>query len=285
MARLHRRRWPTAGHVARRLLPEELQERVRRIQFRDAGHGFDPFGMTPDWVAFALLTMRPLYEVYFRVTSHGTDNMNVPGGAVFACNHSGTLPFDAMMVWCDMVRKSEPPRVPRAVVDHFVNMLPFVSVLYIRSGAIGGSRGNFHEALSQGEWILVYPEGTPGIGKHFRDRYQLQKWRVGHAELAIRHHVPVVPVAVIGAEEQWPQIARINGISVFGAPYLPIVATPFPLPVHYHIWYGEPLAIHEEYPPEAADDPNAVAEAALTVKAAVQGLIERGLAEREGVFR
>lgn len=266
------------------MLPDDLLERVRRLGYRDAGHGYDPLGLTPDWVAFSLGLTRPLYEQWFRVSSHGREHLPRAGPAVLAANHSGTLPFDAMMVWTDVVRHSEPPRVPRTVLDHFVNRLPFVSVLYARSGAIGGSRGNVHEMLAQGEWVLVFPEGTGGIGKPFSQRYRLQHWTLGHAEMALRHRAPVVPVAVIGAEEQMPQLARLP-IRLFGAPWLPLTTVPFPLPVHYHIWYGAPIALHDQFDPGQADDPAVVGAAAGRVREAVQALVDHGLAQRSGVFR
>ena len=88
---------------------------------------------------------------------------------------------------------------------------------------------------------MIFPEGTPGIGKPFSDRYQLQEWRVGHCELAIRYRAPVVPVGIVGAEEQMPQLARIPMPKASPVPYLPVPATPLPLPVRYHIHFGEPM--------------------------------------------
>ncbi len=276
---------PTAGSVAKRLLDPELLERVRSFDLPDDGHGWDRFGMHRDWVALGLAITAPLYNNYFRVVSHDIHHASNAGQCVLASNHSGTIPLDAMMIWNDLVRMSSPPLVPRVIIDHFVNMLPGISVLFSRVGAVGGSRGNFHEILSGGESILVFPEGVPGIGKPFKKRYQLQGWREGHAELAIRHGVPVVPIAVIGAEEQMPQIGRINGIRAFGSPYLPLTASPVPLPVRYHIWYGEPIPLHKEHPMEASNDPTIVKDAARRVGDAVQELIFKGLREREGIFR
>ncbi|MFW5920291.1 MAG: acyltransferase, partial [Polyangiales bacterium] len=109
-------------------------------------------------------------------------------------------------------------------------------------------------------------------------------WRVGHAELAIRHCAPVVPVAIVGAEEAWPQLGRLR-VHPFGAPWLPVPLSPIPLPVHYHIWYGEPLMLHEGLEPGDADDPRLAEAAAARVREAVQALIDRGLRERPGVFR
>ena len=105
-----------------------------------------------------------------------------------------------------------------------------MSVLFARCGVVGGSRGNAKALLEAGEMLMIFPEGTPGIGKPFSDRYQLQEWRQGHCELAIRHSAPVVPVGIIGPEEQMPQVGLIKGLKAFGVPHLPVPATPFPLP-------------------------------------------------------
>lgn len=258
---------------------------LNRMQFHDEGHGYDVFGMNPSDVAIAVRRLRFLYRTYFRVTSHGFEHIPSRGPAILAANHSGMLPIDAAMLYVDVIEHTDPPRVPRSVADTFVPRIPFLSTMFARTGVTGGARSNLHRLLDHGELLMVFPEGTPGIGKPWRERYLLREWRVGHVELAIRHRAPVVPVAVIGAEEQWPQIARVNGIRLFGAPWLPIPLTPVPLPVHYHIHYGQPMALHETWPPECADDPTAVHEAAAVVKAAVTQLIGAGLRERRGVFR
>jgi 1-acyl-sn-glycerol-3-phosphate acyltransferase len=126
---------------------------------------------------------------------------------------------------------------------------------------------------------------VPGIVKPWSERYKLQKFRVGHAELAIRHRAPVVPVGVVGAEEQLPQLFTSRRLGkLVGVPTFPVPLVPFPLPVRYHLLYGPPIPMHEDYTPDQADDPEVVAEAALRVKEAVAKLIARGLEEREGVF-
>ena len=273
-----------AGGIARGLLPSDLHERLESLHFADLGHGYDAFGAHRDWVRVSLALTRWLYDTYFRVTSRGAEHIPESGAAILASNHSGTIPIDGTMLYCDVVSQTNPPRLPRPVADVFVPKLPFVSTFFARVGVVAGSRRNVEALLERGELLMVFPEGVPGIGKRFRERYQLQHWRGGHAELAIRYQAPIIPVAIIGAEEQMPQIARINGIRVFGAPYLPIPLTPFPLPVHYYVYYGEPLALHDTYSPDQSDDPVVIREAAETVKAAVQRLIERGLEQRRGVF-
>jgi 1-acyl-sn-glycerol-3-phosphate acyltransferase len=261
----------------------EVRDRAERLAYADAGHGFDRFGMHPDFVAFGDAIAAPLYDHYFRVESHGAEHIPATGPAILAANHSGTIPIDGAMLWMDVYRNTQPPRAARPVADYFVSTLPVLSTLFARCGVVGGSRGNARALLEAGELLLIFPEGVPGIGKPFRQRYQLQEWRQGHCELAIRYRAPVVPVGIVGAEEQMPQIARIP-LPGSPLPYLPIPATLVPLPVRYHVWYGEPIRVDQDYRPEDADDPEKVREAAARVKAAVHALLQRGLAERKGIF-
>lgn len=261
-------------------------DRARRLAFADAGHGFDPFGMHPDFMAFGDALASWLHDSYFRVQSYDAHHIPATGPAILAANHSGTLPVDGMMLWIDVLRNTDPPRAPRPVADYFVSSLPWVGTLFARAGMVGGSRGNVRRLLEQGELMMLFPEGVPGISKPFSERYQLQNWRVGHCEMAIRYQAPVVPVGIVGAEEQMPQLGRIPIDGLFGMsiPHIPIPATPLPLPVRYHILYGEPLRFDREFKPEDADDPEILAACAARVRASVQELIHRGLRERHGIF-
>ena len=268
----------------RALLSAADRERVAQLAYRDEGHGYDLFGLHPDWVMTALGLSAPWYRHYFRVTAHGAEHIPQTGPAIVVANHAGTLPIDAVMLCLDIVEHTEPPRLPRTVVDHFVPMLPFVGTALSRVGAINGTMPNARYLLQAGDLCLTFPEGLPAIGKPWEERYRLSPWRPGHAELALRCHVPVVPVAIIGSEEQWPQLGRINARGVLGIPYVPIVATPLPLPVHYHIHYGAPLTLGSD---RSDDSPSTeeIESAAAKTRDAVQTLLDQGLAARQGVFR
>lgn len=270
--------------LARRGVAAEDRARLAALRYDDAGHGYDAFGLHPDGVALGLALTRPLYERWFRVQSRGAEHVPAAGPVILAANHGGLLPFDALMLWADVVRHTNPPRVARAVADNFVPMLPFVSTLFARGGVVGGSRGNVHKLLERGEMIMIFPEGTSGIGKRFRDRYQLQAWRVGHAEMALRHRAPVVPVAVVGPDEQFPLAVRLP-LHDFGAPYVPVSVPPLPLPVRYRVRYGAPIDLGAAFAPADADRPDRVREAAAVVRNAVRDLLAAALRERTSVFR
>lgn len=269
---------------AEQVVPEEELARVDAAVLDDLGHGHDAYGMSRDGIAVGLLITHHLYHHYFRVQSHGADRVPADGPVVVAANHSGMLPLDALMICADLLRHGPPGRVPRAVVDYFVGQIPLVGGVFARAGAIGGARANVHGVLDRGGLVVIFPEGTRGIGKGFRHRYELQRWSEGHVELAIRHHAPVVPLAVVGAEEAWPQLGRIDGVHLFGAPFVPLPGTLLPLPARFHLWYGEPVPVHEAHAPEEASDPEVVRAAAVQVRQAVEALIAQGLAARSGVF-
>lgn len=243
----------------------------------DEGHGYDVFGMHPPAVRRALRWLSPAYHRYFRVRSHGHANIPASGPAILVSNHGGILPVDAAMLWCDVALHTE--RVLRPVADRFVPLLPIISTLFARGGVVSGTRANVRHLLEQGELIAIFPEGTTGPAKPARERYKLQDWRVGHVELALRYHAPIIPVAIVGAEESWPMLARLN-LPLFGAPYLPIPRSPLPLPVPFELWYGRPIELHAGLARSAADDPALVATNAARTRAAVEALLERGLASR-----
>lgn len=276
------RRMPVIRRALRALLDEPL--RARADQHAASGtEEYDCFGASPHAAELALALTRFPYERWFRVRSRGAEHIPDRGPVVIAANHSGTLPFDAFMLSVDIFRQTDPPRAPRTVMDRFVPRLPFFGTLVSRAGGISGTRRNAEHILDTGQVLVVFPEGTVGIGKPFSRRYQLQDWRIGHAELALAHRAPVVPTAIVGAEEQMPILTRLDRVRLFGAPYLPIPVSPIPLPVRYHVCYGEPIALHEELDGDPRD-PVLLAEGAARVKAAVQTLIDETLAKRQSVF-
>ncbi|MCC6807486.1 MAG: acyltransferase family protein [Deltaproteobacteria bacterium] len=253
------------------------------IAFDDAGHGYDRFGLSPSALRVAFAAAWPLYRYYFRVASVGAEHVPKAGAAIVVANHSGMLPFDGMMLCMDVAQQRQ--RALRPLADHAVGALPFIGVAMQRIGAVSGTSTNARALLEAGEILLVFPEGVPGISKPARRKYRLTHWRPGHAELALRHKAPIIPAAVVGAEEQFPivhnskRLGRLVGAPHVPLPFLPVPFVPVPLPVKYRIYYGEPIV-----PEGDANDPSAVEHAAWQTQNAVQALIARGLRERRGSF-
>lgn len=271
----------------RRLRPREV-ERIRAIPVDDQGFGYDAFGMELESALLAYVVFSELYDHWFRVESVGHEHIPADGRALLVPNHSGLLPLDAVMIAVDLVRKMEHPRILRAVVDHFVGGLPFVGNFMYRAGQVIGNRDNFEALLERDQLVGVFPEGTRGIGKHFRRRYRLVRFNVGFVELALRYQAPIVPTAVIGAEEQAPILYDVKPLArALGLPFFPITPTfPWlgplglmPYPSQYHIVYGEPLHLYRDHPPETVDEPETVRALADKVQLRLQEMVDEALRE------
>jgi 1-acyl-sn-glycerol-3-phosphate acyltransferase len=138
--------------------------------------------------------------------------------------------------------------------------------------------------LDAGDAILVFPEGVRGLGKLWPKRYQLQEFGLGFMRLALETKAPIVPVAVIGAEEQAPGLFNLQPLAkMLGFPYLNVTPTllPLPLPTRYRIYFGEPMT----FTGRADDDDRELEKKVRVVQETIQGMIDKGLQERKHVFR
>lgn len=265
-------------------LGPEFRETTQALAVRQNEYGFDPFGFHRDSLKYAMLVAKFLYRQYFRAETFGIEN--VPAGRVLIiANHSGQLPFDGVCIASAMLLDARPPRMVRSMVEKFVPTVPFASYLFNRWGQITGTPENCRRLLDEGEAILVFPEGAKGISKPFSRRYQLQEFGLGFLRLALQTGTPIVPVAVVGAEEQAPAvnvepIAKLMKMPAFPVmpfpPFVPLV----PLPSRYRLYFGEPL----RFEGDADDDDEVIEEKVRVVRNSIQSMIQIGLKERKHVF-
>jgi 1-acyl-sn-glycerol-3-phosphate acyltransferase len=268
-----------------RMLGEDEQRRLATLTHMAENEAeYDRFGFSPSVARRAFPFFYALYRLYFRVQSQGHENIPTQGPAILVGNHGGLLPFDGAMGVVDVLMNTDPPRLPRAIVDRWAGTLPFVNVFYARVGQVVGTRENFGDLLDEGQLVLVFPEGIEGIRKRVTQRYRLQRFRVGFVEQALRCRAPVIPVAFIGTDDQAPILYDLQPLARrFGLPTLPITPTfPWlgplgllPYPVRYRIVYGEPLRFHERFSPEAAEDARLVHYLSKQVRRAVQILVDK----------
>ena len=251
-----------------------------RRDFHDEGHGYDVFGLHLATLRRTMTRGGWLCDRYFRTRSYNIEHVPRSGPAILVANHGGALPIDAALVCLDVDRTTG--RILRPIADRFIPSLPVISTWFARVGAVVGTHANVGHLLERGELIAIWPEGADGIAKPLRDRYQVKSWRVGHAELALRYRVPIVPVAILGAEESWPVLGRIHPLRRFGVPFVPVPLLPLPLPLRHHIYYGPPITLHDDRAADAADDPVIVAHAATRVRLALCDLLRDARQARAG---
>jgi 1-acyl-sn-glycerol-3-phosphate acyltransferase len=277
-----------ATPLAVRDLRSELAEKLQKVPTRLNEFGYDAWGMRPADLVDQFTFSGALHRWYFRVESHGIEHVP-PGRVLLICNHAGQLPFDAMMLGVTMLLEASPPRVARGMGEYFVPRLPFLNVAAARGGQMVGTPENCAQLLEADECVMVFPEGVRGMNKLYRDRYRLMRMGLGFVRLALETDTPIVPVAVVGSEEQNPGLANLRGLArSLGLPALPVTATfpllgplgLLPLPVKYRIHFGEPI----HFEGSANDDDAAIEQRVDQVKGAIEDLLEAGCAARSGVF-
>lgn len=275
--------------IAGQILTREDEERINLTANVLGAQPYDRLGLCPRTSRRTLALFKLLYRYYFRVESHGHEAIPEKEGAILAANHGGMLPFDGAMTVVDVLLRSNPPRLARAIVDKWAGRLPFVNVFYSRVGQVIGTRENFRELLLDDQLVLTFPEGMAGIRKLAAERYLLQKFNVGFVEESIRHRVPIIPVAIVGADDQAPILIDLKPIArLLGLPFFPITPTfPWlgplgllPYPVKYEITYGQPMRFYEEFPDGIVDDPHAVRYMAEQVRRRIQEMVDRGALTR-----
>lgn len=276
---------PAPAGLIERLLSDGERRRLAALEHLAPSEvAYDRFGFSPEVARTAFPFFLALYRYYFRVESRGHDRIPTEGPAILAANHAGVLPFDGAMGVLDVLLHTDPPRLPRAVVDRWAGSLPFVNVFFARVGQVIGTRENFADLLDEGQCLLVFPEGMDGVRKRITQRYRLQEFHTGFVEEALRARAPVVPMAIVGSDDQMPVLFDLEPIARrLGLPMLPITPTfPWlgplgllPYPVRYRIVYGEPLALHERFGPDAAEDVRLVRQLTQQVRRAIQQLVDR----------
>lgn len=243
----------------------------------------DPFGLDPDSVKPYAPLAHWLYTKYFRCKVYG--KANIPTGrALVIANHSGQLPFDGLMIAMAFMLEAKEPRLLRGMAERWSAELPFISSLFARTGTVVGDPNVCRDLLENDEAILAFPEGVRGISKLFKNRYRLEAFGTGFMKLALQTRSPIIPVAVIGAEEQAPSIANFSKLgNLLGAPGLPVIfpqILPIPLPVRYRIYIGKPL----KFNPEDHKNDHLITAYTDQVQCKIQGMINHGLKVRKHIF-
>ena len=275
--------------LSARGIGQEIEDRIQKIPTRLNEYGFDQFGLEPAAAKRQRLLSALLYRYYFRVETRGIDKVP-PGRVLLVANHAGQLPFDGMMLGVAMLLEAEPPRIVRGMGEYWIPQLPFVGVAAIRSGSMVGTPENCVQMLEADECVMVFPEGVRGMNKLFRERYKLQRFGQGFVRLALETETPIVPVGIVGSEEQQPGIASLPRLGrMLGMPAFPLtLGFPWlgplgilPLPVKYRIYFGDPI----RFDGSPTEDDASVEARVEVVRSAIRGLLERGRAERKGIFR
>jgi 1-acyl-sn-glycerol-3-phosphate acyltransferase len=256
-----------------------------------ATYDVDPIGLDPVIHEMAWHVLNGLYFDYFRVAVEGIEHVPMDGPAMLVANHGGAaLPYDAAMLSLAVLNSAERPRRVRVSATEIFNMLPWVSHMYRKVGAVYASRDDARNILERGGLLGVFPEGESGFMKPVWKAYHVQRFgRGGFVHLAETAGVPIIPVAILGAEEVHPAVTvskrlaqlvrmvfpqqRVEEIAVF--------LNPIPLPVRWRIRFLPPVMPEN---PGAEPDPLRMLERSEAIRRSVQSTLDAQLAARGSAF-
>ena len=273
---------------------------IRDEELRDYLPGLEPERRLTDWgrserieglLDRALVDF--LYKHWFRAEIEGIENVPADGGALLVSNHSGALPPDAAMIGKAIKEEHPRPRPLNITVEHFFKGFPGFSMLIPKIGCVAAHPANVHRLLAdEQQLVLVFPEGRKGTEKLYRDRYRLRRFgRGGFVEAAMRARAPIVPVAVVGAEEAAPIFAQMRLLQkVTGLLYFPITPT-FPhlgalgmlayLPAKFKLRFLAPIRFDD---PGLHEDKGLVQTVAHDVRARIQEELLDMVGKRRSVW-
>jgi 1-acyl-sn-glycerol-3-phosphate acyltransferase len=251
----------------------------------------DDFGCDAQFVEAVRPIFEWLYTDYWRVQTIGIRNIPQRERALIVANHSGTLPFDGAMLNLAIRRNHPLKRFPRFLVEDFVFHSPFMGVVMNRLGGVRACRENANRLLGREDLVAVFPEGVKGLGKLYEERYQLARFgRGGFVRVAAENEAPIIPCAIIGAEEIYPILWKSDLLAKsFNVPYLPITPTfpllgpagLIPLPSQWVIAFGKPIHV----PKTVLKDPLKVHEFSLTVRDVIQRMVSEMVKSRRSIWK
>jgi 1-acyl-sn-glycerol-3-phosphate acyltransferase len=261
----------------------------------EEGRNLDDWGRSELVASLVDPLLNFYYRYWFRVEAEGIENVPAEGGALLVSNHSGALPPDAPMIMQALRNESSGSPPLYMLGEHWFKGFPLVSALVNKMGVIPAHPANAQRLLSdEGRLALVFPEGMKGTRKVLWQRYRLRRFgRGGFVRTALRANVPIVPIAVVGAEEAMPIFAHMRALErLTGLLYAPLnhafphlgpLAALMYLPAKFRIRFLDPIDV-PGMAPGTIDDASAVQSIAEEIRARIQVALDEMLAGRRSVW-
>jgi len=267
----------------------------RLIPGEEAGRQIDDWGRSEAFFQLAEPVLNFYYRYWFRVEVEGIENVPSSGGALLVSNHSGALPPDAPMIMQAIRNEHASPRPLYMLGEHWFKGYPGVGMLTNKIGLVAAHPANAQRLLGdEGRLALVFPEGQKGSRKLYWQRYRLRRFgRGGFVRTAMRAGVPIVPIAVVGAEEAMPIFAhvpllqRMTGLIYFPVnhafPHFGLAAGLMYLPAKFKIRFLEPVSL-DEYGPDDAEDVSLIQSLSERIRADIQLELDNLVSSRTSVW-
>lgn len=239
--------------------------------------GYDPWGFNLKTIQRFINLGRVMYEDYFRVEVQGFENIPKEGRCLIIANHTGQLPIDAILLGYAMVVNPVAPRAAKGMYERFIPTIPFFSMWFTQMGGALGDIENCEKMLLKDEAVIVFPEGARGISKHWKKRYQMERFGNGFMYMAQKTKSPIIPVGIGGCEETMINLGNLDLVEKWlRFPKAPVLL-PFVFPSKVIINIGKPMYFEDH------NDTELVLDAKVNeVKKEVKRLTDEALEIRSG---
>lgn len=250
----------------------------------------DEWGRSEHMRGLARRAYDPIYKHWFRAEWQGLEKIPSDGGALLVANHAAALPSDAPVIMHGI--ETELGRPVYGLADSLFRSLPVVGTVWNRLGGLPAHPDNAYRLLrEQKQLVLVFPEGTKATSKTYAERYQLRRFgRGGFVEIAMRAGVPVIPVAVVGAEESMPTVFRLpSAAKALGLPYVPVTANMLMgaplmyLPAKFKLKVLDPVYFDEQ-PDKERYSRSRIMDESEAIRDRIQAALYEMLRERRSVW-
>ena len=261
--------------------PADLRDLRELIPAAEPGRQLDDWGRSERVFDAFEPVLDFYYRHWFRVEAEGIEHVPGDGGALLVSNHSGALPPDAPMIMQAIRTRAPEPRPLYMLGEHWFKGYPGVWMLVNKLGLWPRTpRTPSGCSTTKAGWCSSSPRARRASRKLYWQRYRLRRFgRGGFVRTAMRAGVPIVPIAVLGAEEAMPIFAhvpllqRLTGLIYFPVnhafPHFGLAAALMYMPAKFKIRFLEPVDL-SGYGAEDADDLALVQGISEQVRTAIQ---------------
>lgn len=159
-------------------------------------------------VIFFILIVRPLVMVVFGLNIYNKEHLPIDGPAIIAANHNSHLDTVTLMSLWPLLKLYR--LRPVAAADYFLtnrwlalfslNIMHILPIDRLRKDKTSDPLAEMSDCLSQGEILLLFPEGSRGAPE------QLSEFKTGVARLTERFpDAPIVPIFMHGLGKILPK--------------------------------------------------------------------------------
>lgn len=211
----------------------------------------------------------------------GLEHVPRSGRVMLVPNHSGVLGWDAVILYNEIVREKR--RIPRIMAHAFWESSPFLSEMAKKFGAFGADFKQAVKFLKRNKLMIIFPEAEHGNFKPSVQMYQLTEFNPGFVALAMMTDTVVVPVVIMGAEENFVNLGTIDWFEEQIGAKIPVPLNLLPIPSRWKIRFLKPVSF-SKYGRKEVRNEKFLIEASQNIRFRIQATIHKELVNR-GVFK